>query len=131
MNEPSMRIAVVFCCMGMGAWPLMQRCGCCCTTAAQIADRFDAEQRCRLCSPESSAGSDCESQCACPLDLRTFEAVPSFAIKPFTVDQSMVEEVFGSPFQIARPSADTHWEVVENLRPPRVSRHVMFCTFLE
>jgi hypothetical protein len=129
--EPFMRIAVVFCCMGMGAWPLMQRCGCCCTTAAQIADRFDAEQRCEFCCPEPMPESDPASHCPCPLALRTFEAVPSFAIKPFTVDQSMVEAVFGSPFQIAHPSGDSHWEVVENLRPPRVSRHVLFCTFLE
>jgi hypothetical protein len=129
MNEPIMRIAVIFCCLGMGAGPLVQRVGCCCATAADIADRFSEERKC-CCCPED-APPLLPGKCDCPAAVRTFEAIPAFAIKNFADDLSTVEAVFTSPFQTVRPGETTLWEVVENLRPPRVSRHVLFCTFLE
>ena len=127
MSEPIMRSAVIFCCMGMGVWPLVQRCGCCCTTAVEFADRFEEEQRCEHCCPTPQP----EGECLCPLDTRTFEAIPSFAIKQFAEDHSLVEAIFSSPFQLSKPGDSSLWEVVENVRPPRVPRHVMFCTYLE
>ena len=127
MSEPIMRIAAIFCCMGMGVWPLMQRCGCCCTTALEYADRVIDEQCCERCCPDQTD----QQPCHCPLAARSFEAIPNFAIKNFTQDHSLVESVFSSPFQVSLPGDSALWEVVENLRPSRVPRHVMFCTYLE
>jgi len=131
MNEPIMRIAAIFCCIGMGAGPLIQRHGCCCATAAEIAKKFDEEQRSECCCSEKSSPVPDPSKCDCPVVAKSFEAIPSFAIKNFADDLSAVEAVFTSPFQTSLPGDSALWEVVENLRPPRVSRHVLFCTFLE
>ena len=132
MNESIMRIAAVFCCLGMGLGPVMQRYGCCCATAAEISRRLVDEQRSECCCGEQNDTSlPDSSKCDCPVASKSFEAVPSYAIKNFADDLWAVEAVFTSPFQVSRPGDSSQWEVVENLRPPRVSRHVMFCTFLE
>ena len=127
MNEPLLRIVVAFCSIGMGIWPLMQRCGCGCTTALEFAERVAHEQRCDACLfPDDSPLPSRRATL-----VRSFEAVPNFAIKNFSQDHSLVEEVFSSPFQGSRPGRSAFWEVVENLSPPQVPRHVMFCTILE
>ena len=127
MNEPLLRSAVAFCSIGMGIWPLMQQCGCGYTTALEFAERVAVEQRCDACRVQD----DSQVPSRRPILVRSFEAVPNFAIKNFSQDHSLVEEVFSSPFQGSRPGLSAFWEVVENLSPPQVSRHVMFCTFLE
>jgi hypothetical protein len=122
MYEPILRAAAVFCCLGMGAWPLMQRCGGCFASAVEIAERIDREQ-CRTFAPAAEPYR--------PADLRVFEAVPSFAIKNFTEDLSMVESVFTSAFQVTHPGDQTVWEIVQHLPPARLPKHVLFCTMLD
>jgi len=135
MSDLVRQFAVAVCCLGMGAWPVMQHYGCCCATVASLADKFDAEQRADCCcghepAPPVAPAPD-PSKCKCPVAAKAFEAIPSFAIKTYTQDFGYVDAVFTSAFQAARPNDETLWEVVENLRPSRVPRHVLFCAFLE
>jgi hypothetical protein len=131
MNDPIMRIAAIFCCVGMGVGPVVLRHGCCCAMAAQIAEEFDEEQCSECCCHKKSSPVPDPSKCDCPAVSKSFVAVPSSAIKNFADDLSAVEAVFASPFQTSLPGDSSLWEVVENLRPPRVPRHVLFCAFLE
>lgn len=127
MNEPLLRISAVFCCIGMGAWPLMQRCGTNCATALEIAERVECEQWGEQIPTLETllVGSSLSGP------IRSFESVPNFAFRNFTQDHSMVEDVFSSPFQASRPGRAALWEIVENLSPHQMPRHVLFCTVLE
>jgi hypothetical protein len=127
MNEPLLRISAVFCCIGMGAWPLMQRCGTCCSTAVEIAELVECEHW----GGDIPALEDMLVGNSLLGSVRSFESVPNFAFRNFTQDHSMVEDVFSSPFQASRPGRAALWEVVENLSPHQIPRHVMFCTVLE
>ena len=134
MSDVVRQIAAAVCCLGMGAWPIMQHYGCCCATAATLAQKLDDEQVCECCrhdpTPPTSPAPD-SSKCPCPVAAKAFEAVPAYAIKTYTQDFGYVDAVFTSAFQAAHPGEERLWEVVENLRPPGVPRHVLFCTFLE
>ena len=130
MNESMMRFAAVFCCLGMGCGPLVQRYGCCYATATEIADRFHQEQL-PASSGELNDHTLDSTSWESPPAVKSFEAVPSLAIKNFAEDHAILEAVFTSPFQAVIPGDSSLWEVVENLRPPQVSRHVLFCTTFE
>src|SRR5260370_746288 len=116
MKEPIMRAAAIFCCIGMGFGPVMQRYGCCCATVAEIAQKLHDEQ-CSECCQESDTSAPAPSSCDCPVAAKSFEAVPGFAIKNFADDLWAVEAVFTSPFQGSKPGDSSLWEIVENLRP--------------
>lgn len=121
MSDPILRAAVICCGLGMGVWPTVQRNGCCCATPREIADILrDAECRERI--PCAAFTVDI------PAPIKMFEFVPAYAIKNYTEDYRDVEAVFTSVFQQAGRGSSNMWEVVENIPPAGVPRHVLFCT---
>ena len=134
MCEPILRVGVMFCCLGMGVLPLAQRCGCCCAIPAGTVNRLHSEPRCcDACSHDEHAPSPDPSKCRCPVASRSFEAIPSFAIKIKNDADELSPDaaVFTSRFQVSHPGDSGLREVMDSAHPPKVPRHVLFCRFLE
>ena len=131
MNEPTKRIVAILCCVYLGVSPFVQRHACSCAIVAEIAQKSDEEQCRECCRHEQTCPVPQPSKCDCPAVSKSFEAIPNSAIKNFADELSAVEAVVASPFQTSVPGDSSLWHVVENLRPPSVPRHVLFCSFLK
>jgi hypothetical protein len=133
MSDVVHRIAAAVCCLGMGVLPVLQHYGCCCAaTTSSLVSQSDSAPLHDCCSHNTAPTiPQPNDDCQCPVAAKSLNAAPLPTVTHVDRNPSGVDAVLTSALQFTITTDQQRWEALENPPPPKVARHVLFCTFLE